>query len=287
MRSLALAGLMLLAACAPIAGTTTTSTAATTTTSTTGVTPTVATTEAVVGCAEDLDFVESGQVARIDQPSSDSNILGLISWDTNEGCERFRLDFETNEGAPATTPPSVSVEFLDSGQILRIHLDVERTVLTDQLVETTLVERLYVVRALDGGLFVDLHLTAPSQARAAVRNSPAGLTLELHMGIQPFAGAATISDRAVVLEPIADAETGAMVAVNGYARTFEGNVVVVATSAGQTVAQANTQAADWAETWGEFRTTVEVPPGPISLFVGEESASDGSLSGAVVEITAR
>ena len=287
MRSLALAGLLLLAACAPVTGTTTTSTAATTTTTNTGGTPTVATTEAVVGCTEDLDFVESGQVARIDQPSSDSNILGHVSWDTNEGCERFRLDFETNDGAPATTPPSVAVEYLDSGQILRIHLDLERTVLTDQLVETTLVERLYVVRALDGGLFVDLHLAAPSEARAAVRNSPAGLTLELHMGIQPFAGAATISDQAVVLEPLADAETGAMVAVNGYARTFEGNVVVVATSAGQTVAQANTEAADWAETWGEFRTTVEVPPGAISLFVGEESGSDGGLSGAVVEITAR
>jgi hypothetical protein len=53
------------------------------------------------------------------------------------------------------------------------------------------------------------------------------------------------------------------------------------------MAEANTQAADWAETWGEFRTTVEVPPGPISLFVGEESASDGTLSGAVVDITAR
>jgi hypothetical protein len=287
MRSLALAGLWLLAACAPIAGTTTTTTASTTTTSTTGVTPTVTTTQAAVGCAEDLDFVESGQITRIDQPSSDSNILGLISWDSNEGCERFRLDFETNEGAPATTPPSVAVEFLDSGQILRIHLDLERTVLTDQLVETTLVDRLYVVRALDGGLFVDLHLAAPGAARAAVRNSPAGLTLELHMGIQPFVGSATISDKAVVLEPAADAETGATVAVNGYARTFEGNVLVIATNAGQTVAEANTQAADWAETWGEFRATVEVPPGTISLFVGEESASDGALSGAVVDITAR
>jgi hypothetical protein len=100
-------------------------------------------------------------------------------------------------------------------------------------------------------------------------------------------GSATISDKAVVLEPAADAETGATVAVNGYARTFEGNVLVIATNAGQTVAEANTQAADWAETWGEFRATVEVPPGAVSLFVGEESASDGALSGAVVEITAR
>jgi hypothetical protein len=286
MRSLALVGLWLLAACAPFVGTTTTPTATSMTTTTSPVTTIVATTEPQVGCVDDLDFVESGQVARIDQPSSDASILGLISWDTNGGCERFRLDFETNEGAPATTPPSVAIEFLDSGQILRIHLDLERTVLTDQLVETSLVDRLYVVRALDGGLFVDLHLGAPSEARASVRNSPAGLTLELHMGVQPFTGVATISDRAVVLEPVAGAETGTNVEVNGYARTFEATVLVIATSTGEG-ARHTTQAADSAETWGEFRTTVEVPPGAISLFVGEESPSDATLDGATVEITAR
>lgn len=287
MRSPALAGLLLLAACAPVANTSTTSTTVPTTTTTAAVTPTIATTQAPAGCAENTDFIESGQVARIDQPSSDANILGLVSWDGNGGCERFLLEFETNEGAPATTPPSVVVEFLDSGRILRIHLDLERTVLTDQLVETSSVERLYVVRALDGGLFVDLHLATPSQARATVTNSPAGLTVELQMGIQPFTGAATISDRAVVLEPSQGAETDAIVQINGYARTFEATVLVIATSAGQAVAETNTQAADWAETWGEFRTTLEVPPGAVSLFVGEESPNDGALAGAIVEITAR
>lgn len=290
MRCPALAGLLFLAACAPIAGTPTSSTTSPTTpttTTTTGVTTAVATTEEPVGCVDDLDFIESGQVARIDQPSSDANILGLISWHGDAGCERFRLDFETNEGAPATTPPSVLVEFLDSGQILRIHLDLERIVLTDQLVETSLVDRLYVVRAIDGGLFVDLHLAAPSQARATVRNSPAGLTVELQMGIQPFAGEATISDQAVVLEPSPGEETDGTIEVSGYARTFEAAVLVIATSAGQAVAETSTQAADWTETWGEYRTSLEVPPGAISLFVGEESPNDGALAGAIVEITAR
>ncbi|HLF60848.1 MAG TPA: Gmad2 immunoglobulin-like domain-containing protein [Acidimicrobiia bacterium] len=287
MRYLALAGLLSLAACAPVAGTVTTSTAATTTSTTSDVTTTVATTEGPARCVEDLEFLESGQVARIDQPTSDASILGLISWDGNGGCERFHLEFDTNEGAPATTPPSVTVEFLDSGQILRINLDLERTVLTDQLVETTLVDRLYVVRALGGGLFVDLHLATPSQARATVRNSPAGLTVELQMGIMPFAGAATTSDQAVVLEPAPGSETDTTVEVRGYTRTFEATVLVIATSGGKAVAEATTQAADWVETWGEFRTSIEVPPGPTSLFVGEESPEDGALAGAIVEITAR
>jgi Immunoglobulin-like domain of bacterial spore germination len=287
MRSTALAGLLLLAACIPTTTATTTSTTApATTTTTSGASTTVAVTEPLLGCTTGSDFFASGQVARIDQPSTDASILGLISWDVTGGCERFRLDFETNEGAPATTPPSVAVEFLDSGQILRIHLDLDQTVLTDQLVETPLVDRLYVVRSLDGGMFVDLHLAGPSQARADVRNSPAGLTVELQMGIQPFTGTATIADQVVVVEPSPEAETGTPVEVGGYARTFEGTVVVVATSVGDGARQ-STQAADWAETWGEFHTSIDVPLGPTSLFVGEESPEDGSLIGAIVNVTVR
>ena len=288
MRSLVLAGALLLTACVPTtAGTTTTTTPVTTTTSQ-SVTTTVPTTATPAGCVDDPGFVESGQVSRIDQPSTDANILGLISWDVTGGCERFHLDFETNEGAPATTPPSVAVEFLDSGQVLRIHLDLERTVLTDQLVETPLVSRLYVVRALEGGLFVDLHLAAPSQAQAQVRNSPAGLTVELQMGIQPFTGTATIADQVVVIEPSPGEETGTSFEVNGYARTFEGNVVVIANPTGAgTGGGHSTQAADWAETWGEFQTVIDVQPGMYLVSVGEESSDDPSISGAIVEITAR
>ncbi|HEY6627903.1 MAG TPA: Gmad2 immunoglobulin-like domain-containing protein [Acidimicrobiia bacterium] len=289
MRSPALAGLLLLAACLPTTAATTTSIAApATTTTTVGAPTTVAITEPVLGCADASDFLESGQVVRIDQPSTDASILGLISWDVTGGCERFRLDFETNEGAPATTPPSVAVEFLDSGQILRIHLDLDRTVLTDQLVETPLVDRLYVVRSLDGGLFVDLHLAGPSQARAEVRNSPSGLTVELQMGIQPLTGAVTIADQVVVVEPSPGAETGTNFEVSGYARTFEGTVVVIANPAGVGTGGGNsTQAADWAETWGEFQTTIEVLPGTYLVYVGEEGPDDPSISGAIVEITAR
>ncbi len=135
-------------------------------------------------------------------------------------------------------------------------------------------------------MFVDLHLAGPSQARAEVRNSPAGLTVELQTGIQPFTGAATIADQVVVVEPSPEAETGTPVEVRGYARTFEGTVLVIATSVGDSARQ-STQAADWAETWGEFQTSIDVPIGPTSLFVGEESPDDGSLVGIVVNITAQ
>ncbi len=239
------------------------------------------------GCPDDIEFTESGQVARVDQPSSDTNILGLISWQGDNGCERFRFDFETTEGAPATTPPSVAVEFLASGQILRIHFGLDTTVLSDQLVETTLVDRLFVVRALDGGMYVDLHLASPAQARAFVSNSPAALTVELQMGIEPFAGNAAVSERTVLVEPMAGTETGTLIEVTGYSRAFEATVLVIATQADDVVAETSTQAADWSETWGEFRTTIDTPVGPITLFAGEVGPIDGALEGVTIGLTAR
>jgi hypothetical protein len=276
-----------LSACAgagsPLATTTTTTTPITSTT-----TPTSTTTSAsTVGCPEDPAFVDRGRVLRLDQPASDTNRLGRIGWQVDQGCERFGIDFETTEGAPATTPPTVVVDFLPSRQVLRVWTDVESTVITDQLVETGLVNRLYVARALDGGMFVDFHLSAPAQARVAISNSPARMSLELHPGTDPLAAPAVVTDRVVVVGPAVGVETGTVLEVTGYARVFEANLLIIATMGTEVVAQANTTAADGTDTWGEFRAPLTVPVGQISLFVGEEDAGNGQMTGATLDLTVR
>lgn len=224
---------------------------------------------------------------RAEQPTSDTNSLGLISWTVDDGCERFNIDLETTEGAPATTPPSVVVEFLESRQILRVWTDVDATVVTDQLVETPLVGRLFVVRALDGGIFVDFHLAGPSQASVGISSSPAQLTLELQPALDAFSTPAVLAENVVVLTPGEGIQTGTTVAVSGYSRTFEAAVLVTATAGDVVVAEANLVAADWTGTWGEFHTSLALPPGDVSLFVGEESAEDGELVGATIAIAVR
>ena len=283
MRSGALAGLLLIAACGAVSGTSTTTTILPTTSIPTP--PTIV--DPILGCPEDTQFSEEGRVVRIDQPSSDTGILGLIAWQAEEGCERFGLDFETTEGAPATTPPSVVVEFLSSRQVLRIHLDLEETVITDQLVETNLVERLYVVRALDGGMFVDLHLRASAAARASISNSPARLTLELQPGNEDIEEFAATSDLAVVVVPPEGSTVGGSVDVSGYARTFESNVLIIATAGDDLIAETSVTAADSELTWGEFEATVELPAGEASIFAGEEDAEDGGLVGVTVNVVVR
>ena len=239
----------------------------------------------VVECPGEGDFEEGGGIAEVDSVGGDSSIVGQISWETSDRCETFHFDFETSEGAPATTVPDIRVDHLESFRVVRLRMDVDASFITDQLVETQLVERLYVVRSLDGGMFVDLHLSEPAAVRATTQSSPARLSLDLRPGFVPFVGEPAIDDRIVLVSPPAGTEVGASTSLMGYSRTFEGNVVALATQAGSTVAEMTTTAADYLETWGEFRVRLDLPTGAVSVFLGERSPEDGSLEGLTVDFT--
>lgn len=240
----------------------------------------------VIECPGAGEFGEGGNIADIDGEGFDGANLGRISWGVSDQCESFTFDFETSEGAPSISVPDISVGHLESFQVIRIRMDVASTVVTDQLVETGLVDRLYVVRSLEGGMFVDLHLAAPAAARARVTSEPARLTVDLRPGFVEFTGTATIDDLVVVVSPNDGATVPAAAEVSGYARTFEANVLTIVTQGGQVVSETSTTAADWAATWGEFEQALTLPAGSVSLFVGEASPQDGSLDGVTLELTA-
>lgn len=272
-------------ACAGQATVTTLPAPTSTTTAGPGTTTTIA--SPGIGCPNETEFIATGQIDRITQPSSDSRTLGLVSRQVVEACERFGFDFETAENAPATTPPSVTASFLEGERVIRISLGIDRTVITDQLVETRLVDRMFVVRALDGSIFVDLHLKEKANARISLSNSPARLTIELHPASGEIGPAPSVSSRTVLITPAVGATVEEEVEVTGYARTAEANVLVVAARAEEVLVEESTTAADWVETWGEFATTVTLPPGTIDLFVGEASPADGSLQGVTLRLTVR
>jgi hypothetical protein len=165
----------------------------------------------------------------------------------------------------------------------------DSSVVTDQLVETPLVDRMFVVRGLAGGMYIDLHLEGPAQARAEVSNSPAHLTVHLEPGIDPFDSTAVYGPNVVVTGPGAGAEAAAGIPfeVTGYARTVEASVLIVATIGGQLVAETSATAADSAETWGEFSTPIQLPPGEVSLFVGEPGPAEGEPIGVTIDLTVR
>lgn len=237
----------------------------------------------VVECPGVGEFEEGGSIADIAAEGSDSRNIGEISWERNDRCETFHFEFVTSEGAPATTPPGLSVDHLDSFQVIRVRLDVETAVVKEQLVESGLVDRLYVVTSLSGDLFVDLHLSEPAAARVSVSSSPARLSLELRPGFVPFTGASTIGEDLVVTSPARNEVVGD-IQLLGYARTTTGEVTAVATQDDSVVTEATATAADAAGSWGEFRIGMSLPAGQFSVFIGEESADEG-LQGITLDLT--
>lgn len=240
----------------------------------------------VVGCPADEVFVESGVVDEFENPGSDSATIGLISWEAGGACETFQIEFESTEGAPATTPPSVSAEFVGDAGVLRVSTSAGETVITDQKVETDLVERLYVVRGLDGGTFIDFHLTGAAQARIDLDNSPARLTVELQPGIVDHASRPTIEERIVLVSPGDESPVPLSLNVNGYIRDLESDLLLIATQGNEVLDEVVAATAPSSVTWGEFRGTLELVPGQMDLFIGVEESESGRFEGISIDLQA-
>ncbi|MGH9891869.1 MAG: Gmad2 immunoglobulin-like domain-containing protein [bacterium] len=262
-------------------GSVTTTSVATTTTEDAPTTSITSTTPA--GCPG-TPLVNDGEVAKASQPSSDADQIDAITVETVNQCERILVDFVTAEGAPATEPPTFTAEFLSAVGVLRIALDVELTTVTDQQVQSGLIERLYVVRQEDCSLFIDIHLAAAAEARVSVDSSTGQLLVEL----QPTGGAydatPTVAVNIVLIAPV-PGSVGVPVTLNGYSRNFEANTIGRISQGSTVLAEDFTHAADWVETWGEFTLTLEpTGSGDAELFAGEQSAQDGSDRGVVIQI---
>jgi hypothetical protein len=253
-------------------------------TSTTAETTPTSTLPPVANCPGAGEFGEGRGITEVEDDTADGRNLGEISWEASEPCESFQFLFETSEGAPAITVPDIRIEHLDSFQVLRISLDIDSAVVSDQLVETNLVDRLYVVRALDGAMFVDLHLNSPAAARARVEESPARLTVDLRPGLVEFNGVSSLSRSTVVVAPGAGPELANTTAFSGYVRGLEAEVAVIVTQGNGVTDQTSTIAADHPDTWGEFATELTLPSGEVSVFVGEVDPEDGGLDGVTVDL---
>jgi hypothetical protein len=240
----------------------------------------------IAGCPANEQFFESDLVGDSDNTGSDSATIGLISWRAEEACETFEIEFESTEGAPATTPPTVSARFLDGIGVLRVSTSAGDTVITDQIVETPLVARLYVVRAIDGGTFIDFHLAAPAQARIELDNSPARLTLELQPGIIEYSSTPTITDQLVLISPGEGSEVPLSLNVSGYTRQLDSDLLLIATQGNEVIDQVSATTASTNAAWGAFGGSLELTPGETRLFVGTEDAESGGFDGLSIDFQA-
>jgi hypothetical protein len=215
--------------------------------------------------------VATGTVGNLDRPAGDARLVQQLAWETHQGCERFVVAFGTEDGAPAVAPPSVAATLRRQPGVLRLSLgpEVVGSVVADQLVESELASRIYVVRALDGTLFLDLHLAEPAEARVELASSPARLLVDLRPGGPRFAAPASASTNVVVVEPLPGTVSYPFSAL-GYVRTGENSITGEVRQGAETVAEASSPLAEQSDTWGAFVLLFPSgPPGPSVLTVAD------------------
>ena len=232
-------------------------------------------------------FVSEGLVAWLGSANGDASHVSGIFLEQVEECERLRVTLTAAGGAPATALPLAEVELIPEAGLLRARFDPEvwSTSITDTLLEGELVERVYVVRGLDGRKFVDVHLSEGVDARAMAGDDPSHVLIDFRRNGAPLASRPAVSRFTVVTGPTGG-RASYPIAVNGYSRTFEANVVGFVTRNGEDGETYFTSAADYIATWGEFRLAVEDgPAGEAVLNVGDYDAEDGEWQGVAINLS--
>ena len=258
---------------APVAPTiATTTTTVATTTSTANPPPIVATSttlleeprlQPIPPClTAEPPFGEEGEIDSHTPAGSDSALLAAIDWQVWEGCERFLFSMASTEGAPTLVPPQALLIVLREQGVLRVlhGPEVETSAVSYQLVDSPLVDRLYVLKSPGGGLYVDLHLSQPVAARMIPSSGPATLTIDLRPGGEPFSGSPVVTPRAVLLLP--EGETFRYpFALAGYLRPGTEEWVATLTGANGEVVEAGFPLRGANDLWLGF--TAVFPEGPL------------------------
>jgi hypothetical protein len=166
-----------------------------------------------------------------------------------------------------------------------------RTAVSDGAFGDALLDRFYVVRAPEGGMFVDVFTGESFAYRVLELSNPARLAVDFKPGGSPLkTSPPAVGGDTVLLEPRAGARVGDPLTVCGYSRNFEAsNTIVLTDSRGEVLARRSVPSNDWASTWGYFEATLDLQPfkGKGTLRVGAGSARDGTFKGVEVPVKGR
>jgi hypothetical protein len=212
-----------------------------------------------------------------------------VRFERSEGYERAIIDFGSG-GAPASRVPAWSLSSPTGEGYARITFpDVEATSVSDGSLGGFILDNFYMVRAPDGGMFVDLLATGAFQYRVTELSDPGRLLIDYRPAdVELEFPLPAQAERTVLFEPrVGEAATNPL-RISGYSRNFEAsNTVMLRDSSGDVLLQTTVLSNDWLDAWGYFEASLEIPAfeGQAVLQVGTESPRDGSFEGAEVPIT--
>jgi predicted small lipoprotein YifL len=223
--------------------------------------------------------------------SYEADAVLAVRYGEHEGYERVVLDLGAGE-EPAETVPEWSLMSSTKEGLLRITLpSMSRTAVSDGPLGDALLESFYVVRAPEGGMFVDVFARKAFEYRVLELSEPARLVVDFKPSGSPLATRApAVGGDTVLVEPRAGARVRDPLTVCGYSRNFEAsNTIVLTDPQEETVIRRTVLSNDWTSTWGYFEATLDLPSftGKGTLRVGAESARDGTFTGVEVPVKGR
>jgi hypothetical protein len=221
----------------------------------------------------------------------EADTLLAVRHGSRGGFERVVLDLGAGE-EPAVAVPRWTLESPRGDGLLRVNLpSVNATAVSDGGLGDRLLESFYVVRAPEGGMFVDLLARRSFRYRVLELTEPARLVLDFRpAGAPPEEPPPAEGGDTVLVEPRPGAEISDPLTVSGYSRNFEAaNTIVLKSEGGETLVRETVIANDWSSTWGYFEATLKLPPlaerGTLS--VGARSTRDGSFEGVEIPVRGR
>jgi hypothetical protein len=236
--------------------------------------------------SEETPFVASPQASGGAGYGAD-DILG-VRYGIHEGYERVVVDFGTGE-EPAWSVPDWTLSSPTGDGILRVALpSVSMTSVSDGTFGGPLLKDFHVVRAPEGGMFVDIFAESAFTYRVLELSNPARLVVDFKPSDAsldfPLPAEAA---NTVLTQPRSGARVGGSLMVSGYSRNPEAtNTITLTDARGETLVQQTVMSNDWTSTWGYFETTLDLPAfsGQGTLKVGAQSARDGTFQGVEIPV---
>lgn len=219
----------------------------------------------------------------------DADTLLAVHYGVHQGYERVVIDLGTGK-EPAVTVPRWTLVSEKGDGILRVNLpSASATCVSDGRFDDGLLDRFYVVRAPEGGMFVDFFARGAFRYRVLELRDPARLVVDFeptgkNLDAPPAQGGDT-----VLVEPRQGAGISDPLIVSGYSRNPEAtNSITLTGPRGKVLARRTVRSNDWGHTWGYFESTLDLPQfgGTGTLKVGTGSARDGSFRGVEIPVRA-
>ena len=234
-------------------------------------------------------FVEDTEASGGSRRGADTILA--VRYGAHEGYERVVVDLGVGDERAGRVPEWSLMSSPAGGRLRLTFPSVSATGVSDGALGDALLKRFYVVRAPEGGMFVDVFARKAFSYRVIELEDPVRLSVDFKPSGGPLEEAApAVGGRTVLVEPRAGDRVDAPLTVSGYSRNFEAsNTVILEDERGKVLARRTVQGNDWASTWGYFETTLDAPASgrKWTLRAGTESARDGDFEGVEVPVRGR